>query len=224
MSVNWDTVIQALSTLVAAFLGAYAAFELQDRKNEREIERRNRSAINRAIFDLSQLWNATVQYQREIIEPIRSTPAPWLNLRATISHQFVSVAFNTESLLFLVDTAHANLLPRLLTEEQRFRVVLGLIEERSRLVLERLQPTMEKLGYKPFQDVNVRVLEDELGPDLTHKLKSLSNAIVQFVDENVQSISKLNDELTSTMQTFFGKKHKILRVVYESPRTSAKTS
>ena len=205
--------INALSTLSAAFLGALAAFLLQDWRNKRKEEDKKRIAVNRAIFDLSELWNALEQYRKEIIEPIRNTNAPWLNMQANISTQFLSISFNIDELFFLADTENAQLLQKLYMEEHRYCITIDLIEERSNLVLNRLQPKMESLGYTKDGEVKLGELEKQLGPDLTYKIKSLTDAIIKFVDENVASMENLNTEFTSEMKKLF-KDKKILEVQY----------
>ena len=170
-SFEWQSLIPPIATLLAAFAGAWFAFLLQDKKHKREERKKQRAAVSKAIFTISRLWNMLVQYQREIVEPIRQVATPWLHMQATIEHQFQNESFDADDLLFLLDTDHANFLSQLLLEESRCSIVLGLIAERSNLVLERLHPMMEKLGYDRGDEVRLKELEDQLGPDLTNKLK-----------------------------------------------------
>ena len=210
-----DVLINSLATLFAAFLGALAAFLLQDWRNKRGEEARKRSAVNRAIFDLSMLWNDLEQYRKEIIEPIRKTNAPWLNMQANVSTQFHNVSFNFDELFFLVDAEKADLLQKLFLEESRYRITIDLIEERSKIVLNWLHPKMESLGFTKDSKLNLQELESKLGPDLTFKLKSLTDATIQFVDENLTSMHALNSEFTAEMETLFESK-KVLKVQYET--------
>lgn len=210
-----DVLINALTTLFAAFLGALAAFLLQDWRNKRVEEARKRSAVNRAIFDLSMLWNALEQYRKEIIEPVRKSNAPWLNMQANVSTQFQNASFNFDELFFLVDAEKAEFLQKLFLEESRYRITIDLIEERSKIVLNWLQPKMESLGFTKDDKLNLQELEAKLGLDLTFKLKSLTSAIIQFVDENLASMHALNSEFTAAMEILFEGK-KVLKVQYET--------
>jgi len=207
--------INSLSTLFAAFLGALAAFLLQDWRNKRREDARKRSAVNRAIFDLSMLWNDLEQYRKEIIEPVRTSSAPWLNMQANVSTQFHNLSFNFDELFFLVDAEKADLLQKLFLEESRYRITLDIIEERSKIVLSWLQPKMESLGYTKDGKIDIKELESKLGPDLTYKLKSLTDAIIQFIDENLTSMYALNSEFTAEMEALFEGK-KVLKVQYET--------
>ena len=208
-----STVVSALSTLAAAFLGALAAFLLQDCRNRRAEEDQQRAAANRAIFDLSLIWNSLEQFRREIVEPVRHSRAPWLEMGAAISTNFDRVGFDFDQLFFLVEKDKAELLQRLNLEQSRYRITLSLIEERSGLVLNRLQPTMESLGYAADGEIDLRRLEHELGPELTWKLKSLTDSIIGFVDENLASIEQLNDDLTSEIKRLY-KGKRVLEVKY----------
>lgn len=205
--------INALTILIAAFLGALAAFLLQDSKNKRQEENNKRIAVNRAIFDLSMLWNALEQFRKEIIEPVRNTNAPWLDMQANISTQFQFISFNIDELFFLADTDDAQFLQRLYLEEMRYRIAIDLIKERSNIVLNRLQPKMEVLGHTEDGTIKLEELEKQLGPEIIFKLKSLTEAIIKFVDEDLTSMEKLNTEFTSAMEKLF-KDKKILTVQY----------
>ena len=210
-----DVLINAAATLFAAFLGAFAAFLLQDWRNKRVEDARKRSAVNRAIFNLSILWNDLEQYRIGIIEPARKLKAPWLNMQANISAQFQNSPFNFDELFFLADTKKAEFLQTLFLEESRYRTTVHLIEERSKIVLNWLQPKMETLGFTKDGTLNLQELESKLGPDLTVKLKSLTDAIIRFVDDNLSSMHALNSEFTAEMETLF-KGKKILKIQYET--------
>lgn len=220
-----DVLINSISTLAAAFIGALAAFGLQNQKAKRQEFNRRRIAVNRAIFELLQLWNIQRQYFKEAILPEKDSQAPWLHIQANVNAQFHDTAFDVDELFFLSDTEHAQFLLRLKIEELRYRVLKSLIEERSNLVLNRLQPKMESLGIKEGTQFKISDLEDALGPDLTNKLKSLTNAIIKHTEENIKSTRELGDEFNLAMKETFqkkrlfgllsNKKHKILEVKYE---------
>jgi len=74
---------------------------------------------------------------------------------------------------------------------------------------------MESLGFTKDSKLNLQDLESKLGPDLTFKLKSLTDAIIQFVDENLASMRALNSEFTAEMEALFEGK-KVLTVQYET--------
>jgi len=220
-----DVLLTALVSFASAGFGALAAFRLQDAKTKREELDRRRMAVNRALFDLSQIWNTQYQYWKEAILPEKDSKAPWLHIQGNVSTQFQETRFNVDGLFFLADTDHAQYLMRLYTEELRFRILIGMIEERSSLVLNVLHPKMEALGIGKGTTFDLAALERALGPDLTNKLKSLTGAIIEHTRENIQSTEELNMEFRPKMVEFFqqprffglfGKKQlKVLEVTYD---------
>ncbi len=115
----------------------------------------------------------------------------------------------------MVDAEKAEFLQKLFLEESRYRITIDLIEERSKIVLNWLQPKMQSLGFTKDSKLDLQEIESKLGPDLTFKLKSLTDAIIQFVDENLASMHALNSEFTAAMETLFEGK-KVLKVRYET--------
>jgi hypothetical protein len=135
-----NTLLTALATFAAAGFGSLAAFQLQDAKDKRKEIDRERKAVNRALFDLSQIWKTQYQYWKEAILPAKSSPSPWLDIQANVSTQFQETAFNMDEIFFLSDTDHAQFLMKLYIEELRFRILKDMIQERSNLVFNQLFP------------------------------------------------------------------------------------
>jgi hypothetical protein len=217
------TLITAVASFAAAGFGSYFAFLLQNRKEQRNELNQQRKAVNRAIFNLSHLWNAQNQYYKEVILPDKNSPALWLRMQANISTQFLNISFDIDGLFFLADTDHAQFLSRFYLEEQRFEVVKDLIQERSSVVLNQLYPKMEHLGVRAGKPFELQTVERELGPDLVGKLKTLTEEIVTNIEQNIESTKCLNQEFHEAMAGFFKKrtlfffkrKYRILKLIYD---------
>lgn len=220
-----NVLLTALVSFASAGFGALAAFGLQDAKVKRQELDRRRMAVNRALFDLSQLWNTQYQYWKEAILPEKDSAAPWLHIQGNVETQFQDTKFNIDELFFLADTDHAQYVARLYTEELRYRILTGMIRERSNLVLNVLHPKIEALGIREGTKFDLKSLEEALGPDLTNKLKTLTDAIISHTSENIESTEALNNEFRPKMVDFFkqprffglfGKKQlKVLEIRYD---------
>lgn len=221
------TLITAVASFAAAGFGSYFAFLLQNRKEQLGEFNKQRKAVNRAIFNLSHLWNSQNQYYNEVILPDKESPAPWLRMQANISTQFLDLSFDIDGLFFLADTEHAQFLSRFYLEEQRFEIVKDLIQERSGVVLNQLYPKMEKLGVRAGEKFELQTVERELGPDLVGKLKTLTNAIITNIEENIESTKCLNQDFHEVMSGFFKRRtlfvfkrrYRILKLIYDDPGT-----
>ena len=62
----------ALVTLLATFSGAWYAFRLNNKKEELAQTERNIKAGNLAIFGLMQMHQDLLNYQKQIIDPVRN--------------------------------------------------------------------------------------------------------------------------------------------------------
>src|SRR3990172_9300056 len=63
--------VSPVTTLLAAFFGAWFAYRFQNRVKERDIRSANISAANRAMFDVFQLLNSIRLFQKDMIDPCR---------------------------------------------------------------------------------------------------------------------------------------------------------
>ena len=75
--------LEPITTLVAAFAGAWAAFLFESRKRKNEERERYRSSANQALATLSNMWNIMFQYHREVVQPVLGRDDAWLNMAAT---------------------------------------------------------------------------------------------------------------------------------------------
>lgn len=75
-----ELIIPALTTLVAAFLGAYFAFRFQNKKEEEKKHQSNVEAAHRAIFTLSRIINQLVPLKQQVIDPFRNREDRFLSM------------------------------------------------------------------------------------------------------------------------------------------------
>ncbi len=204
-----------LTTLLAAFFGAGFAFLLQNKKQERDEKKAQIAVVNRTIYMIYDMWNVLFEYQIDSINPIRNKPDDWLNLAASLEGQFHEVRFSAKDLVFLLETRHADLYSRILLEEQRYSIAMGLIRTRSRLVYDQLHPKMEHLSFKIGEPLDLNNVKTSLGSDLTNKLERLTKGIISNVDENVSSLRILYDEFRNSMLDFLGTEN-LLKVEFQT--------
>jgi len=147
---NIDILLQpalsALATLAAAFFGARYAFRLQGRAQARRTVEERVAAGNRAIFVPICQFNTLKTFQNQIIDPIRDDPGAFLNMRASLPFSHDNLTVDFDSLSFLLETNHRQILGELFIEEERFRSAIQAINERSRIHLHICQPLLERAG------------------------------------------------------------------------------
>ena len=210
---EYKDIVAILATLVASFAGAWAAFLLESQRRQREERDRNVGAGSRAIYTIFNIWNTLEQFRKEVLEPYRGKSDAWLNMAA---HPAISVGdhrFEAGQLQFLLQSTHAQIYAALFLEEQRYKLALALIEERSQLVLKEAFPRMARAGFAVGSSASAEEVERTLGVDLVHKLKSITAALYMNIDENLLSLREKHDELRAAMKLLYPKQ-KVLQVKF----------
>src|SRR5262245_59727040 len=126
--------VDPITTLIAAFAGAWFAFLFERRHKHNEEAARQIAAGNRALYTLFNLWNVQAQINKEVIDPHRGRSDAWLNMAATIPSRYGLTSFEAGELSFLLGK-ESMLYCNLLLEEQRFDLAVRLVESRSHVIL-----------------------------------------------------------------------------------------
>ncbi len=213
---EWKDVLATLATLVASFAGAWAAFKFQTHERKTAQTEKELGAGNRAIYAVYALWNVLEQFRKEVLDPYRGRPDAWLNLTAHPAPPVKIDRFQSSDLQFLLERGQPSVFAALMLEEQRFNLAIDLIRSRSDLVLNAVFPKMAAAGFKVGKPQTLGDVENALGEDVCHKLKQITAAIYQNVDEDLASLRSLYTELRQTLQTMFPGRT-FVQVVFDEP-------
>lgn len=221
-SKDWNSLltsyIPALATLVAAFYGAKFAFEFQNKKDIELAKKINVSSVNKTIFNLSRMANSLFVYQRDFINPVRNKPGIFLELRPIPEMNTESIQITPESLHFILDTDFRNLASEILIEEERFKTALNVINLRSILHLQEVQPLMERAGFTSGTTIIITAAEIEkiLGNRICSMIKESTNEVIFHVDSTIESIKEISEKLKNSIKTIYPDEPIIAFVLPES--------
>lgn len=195
-------IISFFSTLFAAFAGAWAAFKLEERRRQREKIDDNVVAGNLALLTLSEIWNVLRDYQKTIVEEWRGRQDVWLNLPATPQPDPQGVTFDTKGLSFLLESYPAAVQKALL-ERRRFQLAIQMINSHSNLVLSEVFPILSSAGVTLNQGRPEAEIERLLGIGIVRKLKVITAAMIENVDQDVASSRKAFSQLRTTLKAIY---------------------
>lgn len=209
-SFKFNDALTAVATLMAAFVGAKAAFNMQDEKKKNEEIESQCSAVNHTLFLIMTMWNTLNQYRNEVMTPALSTGnPPWLSLKGLLASHY-NVNLPNDKMLFLLNsyidnkyTNHPELYSKLLMEEQRYNLAIGMINELHKMISNRLAPKLESHNYVQGQLVDINILYTQLGPVLFHDVDSLTKGTFEVVDENLESLKTIFKEFREEMLNRF---------------------
>ena len=201
---HWDvfltSYIPSLATLVAAYYGASLAFKFQNDKDREDIKHRNMANGNNSIFALTRMCNKLVNLQRQIINPIRNSPARFLEMRPTTSLEKDDIKLDLEKLYFLLGTDDRDLLGEIMAEEERYRSAIDAINERSLLHIREAQPLLERAGFVAGGEYSFDQIEAMLGQRLYASIVQATEQAISHVDAAVVSIKLVADKLAASLK------------------------
>ena len=187
-------ILSAIATLLAAFMGAWFAFKLEEDHRKDERDKKNISACCKANFVLSEQLKMLGKFQKEEIESIEDKTDIWLYMEPLPHMDHETLKFNIENLQFILDTTHKDILSQLLSQDELFHKTISIINRRSQLLLEKLHPgfiqrmkTCKEQGK--LEDKEIESLEAS-DRENKRRLENLTNKIIQHVNEAIASTKK----------------------------------
>jgi hypothetical protein len=192
-----------ITTLIAAFLGAWFAYKLADKSKQREFRKSNIDVANKALFNTFQMLNHMRLYQKDMIDPFRGNPGIIIMMRPTLSEKQEDTGYDYNGLTFLLATEHKHLLFDLYIEQQRYRETLKAIDYRSLLHMEKVQPALLRGGIREGVGYPPDAIEKALGPLLFSDLKQSTENVVINVDKNVLSIAAVKNKMLNAYKDIF---------------------
>jgi hypothetical protein len=200
-----DVLVAGLPGIASTFLGASLAFLAERLKRRREEEDRSVNALNRGLFTIYQMWNFLRQYQRDHLDDIREQPDRWLNLTSNPLAAQARTQFEAGELSFILDK-DANLFAKVMLQDYRFKLAVGLIERRSELMLRVAFPRMEQANVLVGQHRVLAEVERLLGNGVTHQLRQYTDQIFEFVDADVPDLETAFAELRDAAKRLYPKR------------------
>lgn len=194
-----ELIIPSLTTLLAAFLGAYFAFRFQNKKEEEKKYQKNIEAANRAIFTLTRIINELEVLKRQAIDPFRDRDDKFLSMQPFLVPNYDDIKFDIESLIFLLDTKSPNILGELVVEETRFHQAINTLNTRTELHRYQVQPKLEAAGLKQGGQYNMKDIERALGQRIFMQIQAATDDVIEHFDKTRKSSEELMDKFLQNL-------------------------
>jgi hypothetical protein len=211
METIFTTYLPALATLMAAYFGAKYAFDLQSNKEKETLKQRNIINGNLAIFNILRMINNLLNYQRQIIDPVRDKPTAFLEMSPTLPSEKDVISLNIESLSFLLEIVEPNILGELTIQESRYQRAIDAIQERTRVHRDEAQPILEMAGISTGTIHSFEEIETALGERLHTTLQQSTKQIIEHVDDTIISLQEVGNKLSQILQELYPKE-KIIKI------------
>ena len=196
-----ELIVTTLATLVAAYGGAKYAFSIQNDKNAKDQDDLNIANGNLALFTLIRFHNKFLNIDSQMIGDKREHPHRHHFIMPSAIGTADPPKFDYANLSFLINS-DPNLLGKLSALEQDITGTIDIIDKRSHLHFEQLQPLVERLEQQLGPDVGVtpEQVEQLLGTRTTSHLITYTDYMVRGVDRAIAGTRELSIELGQALK------------------------
>ena len=195
--------IPSITTLLAAFFGAWFAYLFMTKQKLNEVRSTNIAAANRALFVLLQQLNCLKLIQKDFLDPMRNRPEAFLAMLPILPDDHSEIRHDINSLDFLLSTKYKQLLLDIWLEQQRFREAIRILNYRSNLHFSEVQPRLIAAGIQESKDYEITKFEQALGSHLFKTLKRTTEQVFYNVDRTVDSMDSLRARLDAGLKDLF---------------------
>ena len=198
-------IVSPIATLLAAFAGSWYAFKLHHEKSKREKAASDVNAGNDAIFELIRWLNKLLNYKKQFLDEHRINSARHLLILPAAGLIYGNPKFDYTSLSFLFKSKDPNILGLLSDIEQQIISALDLIQQRSQIHVNIVQPAVEEVEKRigvgsTFSTFDV---EKEIGNRYVEVIKKLTNFTYITVDDGIERINKLIPHLKEQIEFLY---------------------
>ncbi len=192
----WKEILSAIATLLAAFLGAWLAFKLEDNRRKEEQEKKNISACDKVIYILSKQYSILIDLDIKMIEPIRNSPEQWREMKPVPYMDYKDIKLNIEDILFLQDTHQKDILYGLLEADRKFHNTIDTFNKRSQIYSEEVQPRLlGKTAINCSNEADYKHLMD--------KIEHLTDMAIHSVDDAINFVEKIQSDLIKAIKDIY---------------------
>ncbi len=213
-------IVSVVATLAAAFGGAWFAFLLQNRKEEKRENNKNARVLNLVQFNLIQQLNSLLILQKNYIDPIDHIPFNWIwfSIPALPIKNYSQYKINNEDLTFLAEKGYSSLIQKILLTEELFYETIQLLNYRSDTHVNTLQPKLKEEGFIEGKDpgYSYEKFEEKIGHTLVLEFKRMTNDLILFTENTIISHEKIIGEIKTVGSKIFPE-NKIVTIKKNAP-------
>lgn len=184
-----EPLLGALSTLVAAFLGAWFAFGLENQRRNKERRESHVVSANLASFSFIRAHNTFLNIKSQIISGFEDHPARHHFIKPMLWDSLHKIQIDFPSLSFLL-SIDPNVLGEIAIIEQDVNGTIDIIRDRSKLHHDQLQPVVEQLQRSGRNSISTEEVDAELGPRSAEQLRIATDYMIAGVDRAIESTKR----------------------------------
>lgn len=197
--------LSPLATLLASFFGAWFAFRLQNSARSSEILKAQVETANKVIFSLAQMLTSLKIFQLDYIDPNRTNPGIAYSMPPLFDEISRDIQIDYSGLSHLLTTEHSAVVMDLFIQQQRYEEAIRLINYRSQLHMDSVQPALEKAGFDPDTKYTLGQFRNALGIVVSTRVEQATSHVVHQVDKTINTLEEAKSRLLKALATIHPK-------------------
>jgi len=218
---NLNFVLTSLTTLLAAYLGAKFAFQLQVKKQEQNKTDADVKNGNKTIFELIRTYNKFIAIRNQFINPQRQDPLRHYLIQPISGVDAHITDIDFDSLTFLIKTNNPDILNKLSSFQQEANSTVEAINQRSAIHFNVIQPAVERAEKAHGQELKEKQIDEAVGKRYSRTIKISTNTMIECVDTVILLSEEYIKELNELLKNKY-KGHSIIKM--EIPNKNIKAT
>lgn len=202
-NVFFTSYVPSLATLIAAYFGAKYAFDFQHKKELEEKKKKQIVNGNLVIFNVIRLINNLLNYQQQVIDPVRNKASVFLEMEPTIQIEKDDVKIDLNSIFDILDIEDVNLLGEISIGISRYYKVIDAINDRSIIHINEIQPALERAGMVQEGNYLLEQIEEALGNRLFVTINQATQQVIDHVDDTLITLQEICEKFTAILTKQF---------------------
>ncbi len=199
--IDASVAVAAGATLLSAFIGAYLAFALNDRREAAKKSRENKAAMNRSLFVLARQSNAVENYKRLMAE-YKSSEERAFSMPAFTPPSYAELSHDFDGLAFLLESSEPQLMMELSIEQERFEQTIKAIQTRNDFYVSEIQPAMTHKNLMERM-LHINAIREALGERLFGGAMDSAKSVFQHVTSTSESLPEMHNRLHNIAKDLF---------------------
>lgn len=198
---NFDRFLNAIVILFAAFLGAYCAYLLAEKKEVSKLEKEKIKSLNTALFVSLRQLNAMLHI-KNLISPWEADEYRFINMPAMLVGTYDDLKLDLNALGFLLEEDDPNLLFEISIEQERFESAVSTFKLRNKIHYEKVQTALD-IPELDNNNLTLNKIIDVLGKKLAGSAKKSTDDTFQHVKDNYESMKLSHYKLFASAKRLF---------------------
>ncbi|WP_353252180.1 hypothetical protein [Salinisphaera sp. PC39] len=197
---TWFTdLFTAIATLLAAYLGAHYAFRFSEKRAAERRAADEVSAGNQAIFNLIKAYNKFAAIHLQFIDPHRDSQYRAFEILPTVGGLGGFEPESSKSIAFLLESDDPDILNETARLESEIITTLELIQERSWIHRNEVQPGLEAANVSQGDILREDDINEILGERVVTTMEMATDHMINGVESVLEGckslIPRLHDAL-----------------------------